>query len=57
MAKYEAKAILNTYAWIEIEAESQEEAQKIADAGGWAGWKFDTDTSSAGDIDVELVVN
>jgi hypothetical protein len=55
MAKYEAKAVLNTYAWIEIEADSQEEAEKIANEGGWAGWKYDTDMSSAGDIDVDLL--
>jgi len=55
MAKYEARAVLNTYAWLEIEADSQEEAEKIANEGGWAGWKFDTATDSAGDIDIQLM--
>ena len=56
MAKYEARAVLNTYAWREIEADSLEEAEKIANDGGWAGWKFDTDGDLAGDIDVDLAV-
>jgi hypothetical protein len=56
VAKYEARTVLNTFAWIEIEADSQEEAERIANEGGWAGWRFDTAMDSAGDIDVELAV-
>jgi hypothetical protein len=56
MPRYEARAVLNTYAWLEIEADSLEEAEKIANEGGWDGWKFDTAMDSAGDIDVQLEV-
>jgi len=54
MAKYEVRTVLNTYAWIEIEADSEEQAQELAQKGDWTGWKADTDWTSAGDFDAQL---
>lgn len=52
MARYEVSAQVNSYAWIIVEAESQEEAEAKAKAIEWERWKLDTDYSTAEEFEV-----
>ena len=52
MKKYEIQTRVTSWAYIEIEAENEEEALKLANVKPWEEWKHDTDWSSADTCEV-----
>lgn len=55
MARYEVTTQVNSYAWVIVEAESQEEAETLAKRIDLERWRLDTDYSTAEEYRVEEV--
>ena len=53
MKSYEIKTSVNTFLWVEIEAENEEKALEIAGALSWDKWKQDTDFSSCSEMEAQ----
>ena len=49
--KYEVRTVLNTFAWVEVEADSEEEAISQVMRKGWVDWATDTDWSNGSDLE------
>jgi len=55
MARYEVQVMVQTWAYVEVEADSEQEALKEAEALPYSEWKHDTDWSSADCPEVQLL--
>ena len=52
MKKYEVQVQVNSWAFISVEAENEQEAEKVANATPWNKWTLDTDFSNYGETTI-----